>query len=161
MGTTCVVLKLGVADPVLSMAKGSSRVGSSGICISERVAHSASNCMTQNETLKTAMTINKVSQKEFSSLVAAKFTSALADPGEAVGAIAAQSVGEPSTQMTLNVSVQLLVVCSIPMSNVISIFRLTRRASISTHRLLTLRLSTWQEPVQMLLWESHVSVKSS
>jgi hypothetical protein len=31
-----------------------------------------------------------------------KFMSALAAPGEAVGVIAAQSVGEPSTQMTLN-----------------------------------------------------------
>jgi DNA-directed RNA polymerase I subunit RPA1 len=48
------------------------------------------------------MKSNKVSNVEFDSLVAAKFTAALVDPGEAVGAIAAQSVGEPSTQMTLN-----------------------------------------------------------
>jgi hypothetical protein len=31
-----------------------------------------------------------------------KFMRALAAPGEAVGVLAAQSVGEPSTQMTLN-----------------------------------------------------------
>jgi hypothetical protein len=31
-----------------------------------------------------------------------KFMAALAAPGEAVGVLAAQSVGEPSTQMTLN-----------------------------------------------------------
>lgn len=31
-----------------------------------------------------------------------KYARSLAQPGEAVGAIAAQSVGEPSTQMTLN-----------------------------------------------------------
>ena len=31
-----------------------------------------------------------------------KFLRALAAPGEAVGVLAAQSVGEPSTQMTLN-----------------------------------------------------------
>merc|ERR1712238_599015 len=44
----------------------------------------------------------KISNNDFDSLVAAKFTSALVNPGEAVGSIAAQSVGEPSTQMTLN-----------------------------------------------------------
>ena len=36
------------------------------------------------------------------SAVYEKYARALAAPGEAVGALAAQSVGEPSTQMTLN-----------------------------------------------------------
>jgi hypothetical protein len=108
MGTTCVILKPAVADPVLSIAKGSRRVGSSGLCVSERVAQSASESMEQSEALQKAMKSSNLSQKDFSSLVAAKFAGALADPGEAVGAIAAQSVGEPSTQMTLNVSVQML-----------------------------------------------------
>ena len=31
-----------------------------------------------------------------------RFLKSLAQPGEAVGVIAAQSIGEPSTQMTLN-----------------------------------------------------------
>lgn len=31
-----------------------------------------------------------------------KYMSSLADPGEAVGLLAAQGLGEPSTQMTLN-----------------------------------------------------------
>jgi DNA-directed RNA polymerase I subunit RPA1 len=31
-----------------------------------------------------------------------KYQNSLADPGEAVGLLAAQSIGEPSTQMTLN-----------------------------------------------------------
>lgn len=31
-----------------------------------------------------------------------KWQRALCDPGEAVGLLAAQSIGEPSTQMTLN-----------------------------------------------------------
>lgn len=31
-----------------------------------------------------------------------KYLNSLADPGEAVGLLAAQSIGEPSTQMTLN-----------------------------------------------------------
>ena len=39
---------------------------------------------------------------DFQSLMHAKFYRSQAAPGEAVGVIAAQSVGEPSTQMTLN-----------------------------------------------------------
>lgn len=40
-------------------------------------------------------------QKEnFKELMESKFISSLAQPGEPVGVIAAQSVGEPSTQMT-------------------------------------------------------------
>jgi len=31
-----------------------------------------------------------------------KFQTSIVDPGEPVGVLAAQSVGEPSTQMTLN-----------------------------------------------------------
>lgn len=38
----------------------------------------------------------------FSELMDLKFLQGLAAPGEAVGVLAAQSVGEPSTQMTLN-----------------------------------------------------------
>jgi len=102
MCNLCQILKPAVSDPILSMAKGSRRVGSSGLCVSERLAHSAFESMKKNKELKKAMKSNSISKDEFDSLVAAKFTSALADPGEAVGAIAAQSVGEPSTQMTLN-----------------------------------------------------------
>lgn len=98
----CVILKAATSDPVLSLAEGSRRVGSSGLCVSERIADMASKSMAENDELKKAMKSNEVSNVEFDSLVAAKFTAALVDPGEAVGAIAAQSVGEPSTQMTLN-----------------------------------------------------------
>ncbi|OVA12173.1 RNA polymerase [Macleaya cordata] len=41
-------------------------------------------------------------RKEFMKLMKLKYLSSLAQPGEPVGVIAAQSVGEPSTQMTLN-----------------------------------------------------------
>ncbi|KAJ7566178.1 hypothetical protein O6H91_02G091400 [Diphasiastrum complanatum] len=40
--------------------------------------------------------------EEFNDLMAMKYLSSLAQPGEPVGVLAAQSVGEPSTQMTLN-----------------------------------------------------------
>jgi DNA-directed RNA polymerase I subunit RPA1 len=97
IGRTCQILKAGVADPALSIANGLQRVGSSGACVSERVAEAASKCMEGSDELKKAMESNKVSSADFDALVATKFTSSLADPGEAVGAIAAQSVGEPST----------------------------------------------------------------
>lgn len=43
-----------------------------------------------------------LTESKFKEVVASKYSSALCDPGEAVGCIAAQSIGEPSTQMTLN-----------------------------------------------------------
>jgi DNA-directed RNA polymerase I subunit RPA1 len=43
-----------------------------------------------------------VSKTEFETLMRLRFLDSLAVPGEAVGCVAAQSVGEPSTQMTLN-----------------------------------------------------------
>ena len=100
--STCTILKAAPSDPVLSLAKGKHRIGSSGACVSERIAHKASSIILENGELKKAMKSNNVSNEEFDSLVAAKFSSAFVDPGEAVGAIAAQSIGEPSTQMTLN-----------------------------------------------------------
>ena len=42
------------------------------------------------------------SREGFQQLMELKYMRSLAAPGEAVGVIAAQSVGEPSTQMTLN-----------------------------------------------------------
>ena len=56
----------------------------------------------------------------FSELMDLKFLQGLAAPGEAVGVLAAQSVGEPSTQMTLNTfhmageSLPMPSSCSVP-----------------------------------------------
>ena len=43
-----------------------------------------------------------LSKKLFNSIMDLKYMRSLVDPGEAVGVVAAQSIGEPSTQMTLN-----------------------------------------------------------
>ena len=43
-----------------------------------------------------------LSEPQFRTLMWMRYMQALADPGEAVGLLAAQSIGEPSTQMTLN-----------------------------------------------------------
>ena len=41
-------------------------------------------------------------RKQLEPVLAAKFLKSIVDPGEAVGIVAGQSIGEPSTQMTLN-----------------------------------------------------------
>merc|ERR1711871_1247466 len=43
-----------------------------------------------------------ISANEFRTLVSAKYLTTVVQPGESVGLLAAQGVGEPSTQMTLN-----------------------------------------------------------
>mmetsp|Transcript_27715 Transcript_27715/g.66796 ORF Transcript_27715/g.66796 Transcript_27715/m.66796 type:complete len:1765 (-) Transcript_27715:143-5437(-) len=100
--STCELLVPAPGDPVLSVSRGSVRLGSSGACVSEKIASSAAKSVENSVELRKAMKSNALSKEEFGKLVAAKFTAALADPGEAVGCIAAQSIGEPSTQMTLN-----------------------------------------------------------
>ncbi|EED91031.1 DNA directed RNA polymerase i, alpha subunit [Thalassiosira pseudonana CCMP1335] len=100
----CEIIKPGVPDPIVSdtaRENGAHRLGSSGACVSEHVANLASNAM-KDTGVKKALENSGLSKEGFSALVAAKYSSALAHPGEAVGSIAAQSIGEPSTQMTLN-----------------------------------------------------------
>lgn len=101
----CTLIKPAVQDPVLSGAareSGIHRLGSSGACVSEKVAGAVHSALMTDKKLQDAMTGAGLAPKDFSHLVAAKYGSALCAPGEAVGSIAAQSVGEPSTQMTLN-----------------------------------------------------------
>ena len=43
-----------------------------------------------------------ISKKTFTTLVDVKYMKSVIEPGEAVGVVAGQSIGEPSTQMTLN-----------------------------------------------------------
>ena len=44
----------------------------------------------------------QVNRKKFHGLMCLRYARALVDPGESVGLLASQSIGEPSTQMTLN-----------------------------------------------------------
>jgi DNA-directed RNA polymerase I subunit RPA1 len=100
----CELIRPAVFDPIVSdttREKGKHRMGSSGACVSEHIAGLATEAMEDPE-VKTAITNSGLTRKGFGELVAAKYGSALVHPGEAVGSIAAQSIGEPSTQMTLN-----------------------------------------------------------
>lgn len=94
------LVKPAASDPILATPSRGHLLGTSGSCVSERVAGCAKDSI-RTEALEKILT-NEEARNEFGSLVGAKYCSSLCDPGEAVGAIAAQSVGEPSTQMTLN-----------------------------------------------------------
>lgn len=101
IANTTVVVKRYIPDPIISSPSRGHRLGSSGVCVSEHVARAASNALGSRSMKKIMKELN-LTRNNVSSLIGAKFSSSICDPGEAVGSIAAQSVGEPSTQMTLN-----------------------------------------------------------
>lgn len=63
-------------------------------------AHSFFGSLSKNRNPKGSL--NQIKRKDLMRLVKLNYLSSLVEPGEAVGVLAAQSVGEPSTQMTLN-----------------------------------------------------------
>jgi DNA-directed RNA polymerase I subunit RPA1 len=98
-------------DPVMSVLSPSRHLGST----SEKFYHKATTYMDLNKdgTIKDkkkdkdkdkdkSRSAGKVSKKAFELLTQMKYLKTLAEPGEAVGVVAGQSIGEPSTQMTLN-----------------------------------------------------------
>ncbi|AAS52294.2 ADR374Cp [Eremothecium gossypii ATCC 10895] len=83
-------------DPVLSKYNPSKFLGS----VSENFQDKLESFIDSNASLfKGQATVN---EKKFRALMQLKYMRSLINPGEAVGIIASQSVGEPSTQMTLN-----------------------------------------------------------
>jgi DNA-directed RNA polymerase I subunit RPA1 len=105
LSKVCTIIQPAVPDPILSdtsKERGNHRIGVSGSCVSEKVAKSAVKAIEHDLALQNAISSTGLSSKDFKRAVAAKYCSALCAPGEAVGCIAAQSIGEPSTQMTLN-----------------------------------------------------------
>jgi DNA-directed RNA polymerase I subunit RPA1 len=95
------IVKPAREDPVLSSTDIGRCVGVDGACVSEKIAMAAHHAMSRGK-VRDSMTSSGVTREQLSRLVGAKYSSSLCAPGEAVGCIAAQSVGEPSTQMTLN-----------------------------------------------------------
>lgn len=88
-------------DPVLSVYNPSKYLGS----VSEKFQDKLDAFVKENEHLF-ASKHNKIdstlTEKKFRALMQLKYMRSLVNPGEAVGIIASQSIGEPSTQMTLN-----------------------------------------------------------
>lgn len=81
-------------EPILSSLSDGHRIGRSGACVSERVASAAFESMKQGRVRQILDSCN-LTEREFSSLIGAKYSASLCSPGEAVGSIAAQFVSHP------------------------------------------------------------------
>lgn len=95
-------------DPALSKYSPSRHLG----VVSEKFALGMKKYIEQNpdnmpftkdtEKTKNNERFSSLSKSKFRALMHLKYLHSLVEPGEAVGLLAAQSIGEPSTQMTLN-----------------------------------------------------------
>ena len=83
-------------DPVLSKYNPAKYLGS----VSEKFQDKLENFLENNS--KLFKSLDNINEKKFRALMQLKYMRSLINPGEAVGIIASQSIGEPSTQMTLN-----------------------------------------------------------
>lgn len=85
-------------DPVLSVYNPAKYLGS----VSEKFSEQLDDFVKKQENLFAKHSSDGVTERKFRALMQLKYMRSLVNPGEAVGIIAAQSIGEPSTQMTLN-----------------------------------------------------------
>ncbi|KAG1450609.1 hypothetical protein G6F46_007887 [Rhizopus delemar] len=100
--------KPGKYDPALSVYNPGTHLG----VVSERFALAMKEYVEKNpdampfekgsESSKNTARYAGLTKNKFKALMNLKYLHSLVEPGEAVGILAAQSVGEPSTQMTLN-----------------------------------------------------------
>lgn len=94
------IIKCGLPDTAMSTLSLGTAVGACSEKIqSALIDYSSSN---PDKVVTKKETANTTTIKKLQLLVWTKYMRSLACPGEAVGCVAAQSVGEPSTQMTLN-----------------------------------------------------------
>ncbi|KAI8836148.1 hypothetical protein BC829DRAFT_426249 [Chytridium lagenaria] len=98
-------------DPVMSVLSPSRNLGSvsekfddevKAFIDNERALFWAKKSETEGRPHTSFSGGDAVKSKHFKLFMYFKYLNSLADPGEAVGLLAAQSIGEPSTQMTLN-----------------------------------------------------------
>jgi len=92
----------GCPDPVLSKLQPDRHFGSVSerfsLSVTKYIEENPDNCLTDEDSEESG----KLPASKLKNLMHLKAFRALAEPGEAVGLLAAQSIGEPSTQMTLN-----------------------------------------------------------
>ncbi|CAL1540316.1 unnamed protein product [Lymnaea stagnalis] len=90
--------KIGCPDPVMAKYQPHSQPDVMG----EKFRHLLNvYCKKSFHQIASQLSLN-LNPEAFKSAMNKKLVQALADPGEAVGLVCAQSIGEPSTQMTLN-----------------------------------------------------------
>lgn len=94
------LIKPGIPDPAMNKLRLDRCVGA----ISEKLQENINDYVTKNDdgVITNAVSYNTINRDALELLVWVKYLRSFACPGEAVGCVAAQSVGEPSTQMTLN-----------------------------------------------------------
>lgn len=99
-GALVPLIKPGLPDPAMSVLGIQNTVGA----ISENMQRKISKYAELNPdgVISESTTETTVTSQALELLIWIKYMRSLACPGEAVGCVAAQSVGEPSTQMTLN-----------------------------------------------------------
>ncbi|MCJ1295657.1 hypothetical protein MMC34_007221 [Xylographa carneopallida] len=94
--------RLDIVDPVLAVFNPGSAMGSTSETFASAMK---AYCDLNPENLlkdKKKAPNAGISKKTFTTLLDMKYMKSVVDPGEAVGIVAGQSIGEPSTQMTLN-----------------------------------------------------------
>ncbi|EGW32330.1 DNA-directed RNA polymerase I 190 kDa polypeptide [Spathaspora passalidarum NRRL Y-27907] len=90
-------------DPVMNVYNPAKYLGS----VSEKFQDKLDAFVSENSQIfaknkEEAKSTGKLTEKKFRALMQLKYMRSLINPGESVGIIASQSIGEPSTQMTLN-----------------------------------------------------------
>lgn len=94
--------KVNAMDPCLALFNPGSSFGSTSESFATALK---SYCDANPEKLlrdKEKAPAAQINKKTFTALVEMKYMKSVIEPGEAVGVVAGQSIGEPSTQMTLN-----------------------------------------------------------
>lgn len=95
--------RIDAMDPVMAIYAPGSKLGST----SESFQFALDEYIKSNpdrlfRSVKQGIKEGVIGRSTFQGIMDVKYMKSLIDPGEAVGVVAAQSVGEPSTQMTLN-----------------------------------------------------------
>jgi len=88
-------------DPLMSKFSPSSDLG----CVSESFLSALNKYIEQNPQkliISPSNKSGKIQEKEFRNLMYLYYNRSMVSPGESVGLLCSQSIGEPSTQMTLN-----------------------------------------------------------
>ncbi|KAG9698358.1 beta and beta-prime subunits of DNA dependent RNA-polymerase, partial [Aureobasidium melanogenum] len=95
---------LGASDPALSIYSAARFAGST----SEKLMRDAKKYIDENpdrlikDKKRNIEGVSGLSKKSLQAIIDVRYLKSIVEPGEAVGVVAGQSVGEPSTQMTLN-----------------------------------------------------------
>ena len=95
-----------VDDPVISIYSPGNHIGSVSdkfkTSLEKYLLENPSNLIKADGLKRSGWQYKLIKSKHFQAVMHLKYMNSLVEPGESVGLLAAQSIGEPSTQMTLN-----------------------------------------------------------